>query len=198
MSELSAGKGHKSSSCPWYGYSRQVSHPVSTSQLTSCLPLTSAEVERRPLAWETLGLVADNSGDSFLCIRICNCWNCPVTKGQDTHRGPHQHSAGVTPLLWKVRVKRIPILNSLSLCGPGGAALLTSDLQSTHQNEVSISESPSPRLGGGGRPETKSEPIYIPFPEGDEWLPLLEPGPSRGLFCLLGSFQEIGNALSIF
>lgn len=97
-------------------------------------------------------------------------------------------------------MKRIPILNSLSLCGPVGAALLTSDLQSTHQNKVSISESPSPQLGwvGGGGQETKSEPIYIPFPEGDEWLPLLVPGPSRGLFCLLGSFQEVGNALSIF
>lgn len=173
---------------------------MSTSQLTSCPPLTSAKVERCPLAmtaWETLVLVADSPGDSFLCFRICNCWNCPMTKGQDTHRGPHQHSAGVTPLLWKVRVKRIPILNSLSLCGPVGAALLTSDLQPTHQNKVSISESPSPQPGGGPQ-ETKSEPIYIPFPEGDEWLPLLEPGPSRGLFCLLGSFQEVGNALSIF
>lgn len=32
-----------------------------------------------------------------------------------------------------------------------------------------------------GGPEAKSEPIYIPFPEGDEWLPLLEPGPSWSL-----------------
>lgn len=155
VSELSTGQGHKSSSCSpvWVFTSSEPSRVRFTAdQLSTPNLRQSGEVSLgndgmgNPCAWSR------QPRRQLFVYPDLNCWNCPTTKGQDTHRGPHQHSVGVTPLLWKVRVKRIPILNSLSLCGPGEAALLTSDLQSTHQNKVSISESPSPQLGwlGGG------------------------------------------------
>lgn len=98
VSELSIGQGHKSSSCsPQCGYSCQVSHPVSTSQLTNCPPLTSAKVERCPLAvlaWETLALVADSPGDSFLCIWVLTAETAPRQRGRTHTEDPTSTQPG--------------------------------------------------------------------------------------------------------
>lgn len=48
VSAQTSGKGQKSLSCPWHGYSCETSHPMSISQLTSCPPLAFPEVRRIP------------------------------------------------------------------------------------------------------------------------------------------------------